>query len=467
MIRRDNLKHSDVDIASVKKGANDNSSQEQEPRMDGGYGWVIVFSAFLISTSTWGLNSSFGIYFSYYLNNNTFEGATRVDYAAIGGISFGLGLVFAPIINYIQGWIGTRPLIVLGNSIQFASIIMASFSVNLWELYLTQGVLQSLGLAMMSLPALTLVSQWFVKRRVLANALSVSGSGVGGVIFNVGMQRIIETQGYQSALRAQAIISFGLGIIAVLLIKTRSKHHKVEFTFYDLDCLKCVGFWLLTFYLITCILGYVVVLYSLATYTVSLGFTNHQGSVVSSMVQVAFCFARPMAGFISDYYGPLTVTTISYYLAGIFALGLWIPVRTYAGAIMLAFIEGNFIGAIFPTVAAITVRLVGISKLNVSFSMSWMFFGAAGVVSELIGVALTSGTDLDNPKSFRNTAIFAGLCFLVCATFSLALRGYIIARDVLYDAIPEEDISKPSLLQVRVPPHSVFLHCLHWPQKRA
>lgn len=75
----------------------DNTNLEKVPvshslqyglRMNGGYGWVIVFATFLIVFFPMGLNSAFGIYFSFYLDHGAFKGGGRIDYAIIGGISF-------------------------------------------------------------------------------------------------------------------------------------------------------------------------------------------------------------------------------------------------------------------------------------------------------------------------------------------------------------------------------------------
>ncbi|CUM65811.1 uncharacterized protein PRCAT00003459001 [Priceomyces carsonii] len=435
--------------------------------VDGGYGWVVVFSAFLLLFSTWGVNSAFAIYFTRYLDKNTFAGATRTDYAFIGGISFGVGLFSGPLVNLIHGLIGTRFTILLGNCLQFTAIMLASYATKLWHLYLTQGLLQSYGLALISLPALTLVSPWFSKRRVLANGLSVMGSGAGGVTFIMGMYKVMEIRSVHWALRAQAIISASLVTIAVMCVRTRSKHSKIIFTPFDLETIKCAGFWLLCFYNITCVLGYVIVLYSMSNYARSLGYSEYQGAIVSTMVQVGFCYGRPLIGYISDKLGPTTVCSFSYYMASIFTFAMWIPARNYATIIMLALIEGTFIGAVFPTTAPIIVRLVGIRKLNVAFCMLWMFFGAASIFGEPIAAALTNSpkSQFDH-KLYRNTTIFAGCCFFACATALLLLRGYIIARDkLLY--LANIDLTSNDVLSVRVPFIDAFMYTLSWPEKRA
>lgn len=441
------------------------SKVENKDQLDGGYGWVIVFCSFLFLFSTWGVNSAFGIYFAEYIRNDTFSGAREIDYSYIGGISFGVGIFCGPLINYVHGLIGTHATILLGNCFQFTAIMLASFSTKLWQLYLTQGLLQSYGLAFISLPAIPLVSPWFQKRRVLASGIAVTGSGAGGVTFTMGMYKIMEVHGVHRALRAQAIISASLVLIGVLLVRT--KRRAVIFNPFDLSTLKCTGFWILCFYYITCMFGYIVVLYSLANITETLGYSSRQGAIVATMVQVGFCLGRPLAGYIADKIGSATVTLFCYYMSSIFTLAMLIPARNYATLIMLGILEGIFMGAIFPTTAPLTVRLVGLPRLNVAFCMLWMFVGVAAIFSQTIATSLIQKLHGTIPVSgYTHPAIFAGCSFFACATAALLLRGYIIGKDK-HMARLNLDPGTTDILSVRVPIKDVFLNLFAWPTKRA
>lgn len=68
---------------------------------DGGYGWVVVFSSFLLNFCTSGASYGYGVYLSYYMDSGKYETGGKLDYAAIGGLSFGVGLLFSPLYNYI------------------------------------------------------------------------------------------------------------------------------------------------------------------------------------------------------------------------------------------------------------------------------------------------------------------------------------------------------------------------------
>ncbi|CUM63971.1 uncharacterized protein PRCAT00001559001 [Priceomyces carsonii] len=431
---------------------------EEDPNIDGGYAYFIILASFLLNFCTWGMNSGFAIYFAYYLNNDTFEGATKIDYSYIGGMAFGVGLFFAPVINYIQGLIGTRPTIIVGNCLQFTALMLASWSRSLWQLYLTQGLMQSFGLAFISLPSLSLLPQWFKKKRTFASGLATAGSGAGGVVFNLGMQKVLSSRSVFWALRCQSIIGFGVAWIAILMIRTRTKQHHIEFSVWDSQCVSCGGFWLLAFYLITCMFGYVILLYTLANFTTSLGYSEYQGSIVSAMVQVGSVLGRPIVGLASDKLGPCTVASSCYYIVAIFCLAMWIPARNYATVIIFALIEGSLMGTVYGTLAPIVAHLVGMPKLNVTFCMLWLFVGAAGVFSPVIGVKLTAGAGNEiDPTRYRNCSIFAGVAFFACATSMLLLRGFLKAREELIES--EKDADEGGQLYVFVKPTSMLRGC--------
>ena len=403
---------------------------EEDPDIDKGYAWVVCGACVLFNFCTWGMNSGFAIYFANYLTNGTFEGATKMDYSYIGGMAFGVGVVFSPLITVIQGYIGFKNTLIIGNCLQFTALMLASWSRKLWQLYCTQGLMQSFGLAFLSIPAITVLPQWFKKKRVLAMGLSSAGSGLGGIVFNLGMQKVVDTKGVFWALRVQSIIGFGLTWIAIFLAKSKAAKHNIQFDFFNFSSCKTAGYWLVMLFVITCIFGYVIVLYTLANFTTSLGYSERQGSIVSAMVQVGSLFGRPIVGYLSDRYGAATLGSIVYYISGIFCLAMWIPARNYATVIIFALIMGSIMGSIYAIFAPLIARIFGLQKMSIIFGQIWAIVGVAGLFSPVIGVKLTKGSGAEvNPSSYRDCSIFTGIMFLACATFMLIIRGYIKARD--------------------------------------
>jgi len=432
---------------------------DHDPNTDAGYAWVVCAACVLFNFCTWGMNSGFAIYFAYYLKHQTYDGADKLDYSYIGGIAFGVGLAFSPLITVCMGIFGFKPVLIVGNCLQFTALMLASWSTKLWQLYLTQGLMQSFGLAFLSIPSITLLPQWFKKRRVLAGGIASAGSGMGGVVFNLGMQKVVDHSGVHWALRAQSIIGFGLTWIAIFAAKSKASKHNIEFKFIDSTVFRSAGFYLVLFFVLTCIFGYVIVLYTLANFTQSLGYSEHQGAIVSAMVQVGSFFGRPVIGYLSDKLGAASVATVAYYIVGIFCLAMWIPARNYATVVVFALIEGGLMGSIYAIIAPLMAQMFGIRKMNIVFGKVWCIMGVAGVFSPVIGVKLVRGSGANvDPTSYRNCSIFTGVMFVACATTMLIIRGYLKARDEIINEDGLADSDHVDTTQVTVPFLSVFTH---------
>ncbi|QLQ80458.1 hypothetical protein HG537_0D04580 [Torulaspora globosa] len=398
---------------------------------DGGYGWVVLIAFFLFNFCTWGANAGYAIYLNHYLEYDTFAGGTKLDYSAIGGIAFGAGLLFAPLITWFSHKCSVHITIAIGIVFQGLGLMLAAFSKKLWQLYLTQGLLISFGLAFIFIPCMTLLPQWFRKKRSVASGVGTSGSGLGGIIFNLAMQRITELKNVKWALITQFIICTSLSTLALMLTRTRrdvifkDKDFKIRIVDKQVFSKSCT--WLLCGWISFTMLGYVILLYSLSAFTTSLGYTAKQGSIVSCMISVGNLFGRPVIGHLADRYGPISVGVVVHLIVAIFAWAMWIPCKNLATAIVFALIEGALMGTIWPTVGSIAARVVGLKKLDVTLGLSWLLLAIFSIPAPVIGLKLR--TDQDGGKAYVNTAIFAGFGYFGAALCLFLLRGYIIARD--------------------------------------
>jgi MFS family permease len=425
--------------------------------MDQGFAWVVCCCCFIMNFCTWGMNADYGIFLSHYLNQGMF-GGTKLDFSFIGGIAFGVGIVFSPVYNYIMGKIGVNFCILLGACFQFTGLMLASFTTQLWQLYLTQGVLQSIGMAIVSIPCQTLLPQYFKKKRILATGIASAGSGAGGITFNLGMRKIMSSKSVFWALRAQAIIGFCLLFIPTLVVRSRAHNHKIKYNLIDKTIYTSAAFWLIVMFIITCMFGYVILFYTLANYSTTLGFSENQGAIVLTLVQVGATFGRPVVGYISDKYGAVTVATGAYALCGIFSLAMWIPARNYALILIFGFIEGALMGTVYGIVSPMAAKSFGMARMSIAFSNFWSILGMAGIFAPVIGLELKKGGgNFLDPTQYLNCQIFTGICLLGTAAFLLFLRGFLKARDHMLESLGDSD--KIDYSQVSVPFTLAIANC--------
>ncbi|EOD51927.1 putative mfs transporter protein [Neofusicoccum parvum UCRNP2] len=166
---------------------------------------------------------TYGVFLSHYLSTSTFPGATALDYAFIGGLQFGCSLSLATPVTIMTRRLGIHIPMLFGIVTQTTGYILASYSTRTWQLYLTQGALVGCGIGLAYLPSAVVVSQWFERRRSLANGVVSAGSGIGGIAFAFGAQTVIERAGVPWALRMIGIASGVVNLVAVAVVRGRNK----------------------------------------------------------------------------------------------------------------------------------------------------------------------------------------------------------------------------------------------------
>ncbi|KAH3669261.1 hypothetical protein OGAPHI_001382 [Ogataea philodendri] len=434
--------------------------QSEIPNKFRGRGLTSVIGCLLFAFNSWGANSAYAIYYQEYLNSDVFPGTSKYEYGIVGGLTFGSGLTFGPLINFLVGKIGLKPTIGIGVVFQFVSLMLASFATKFWQLALTQGVWQGLSLALIAIPNIVVIPQWFSSgkggKRNLALGFSAAGSGFGGILYNIGMEKLLTNHGYQWSMRTQAILCAFLNIIALILIQSRNKHIKPIFKVYDKVVWTNFGVWCLFAWIMFTLFGYVTLMYNLGDFTRSLGYGSTEASVVSTMVSVGILYGRPSIGQVSDIFGPVNMTIVASWLVSLFALAMWIPCRNYQTALVFALFEGSLMGTIWVTMPSMASALIGLRKLGIAMSLAWIACGLFGFTSPILGIALKKDGP-ENPTQYQNAAIFVGLCYFAAGVMLVIMRGWMLARRQLVDTTKEEE-----LWSVRVPIRSAFIRVFDW-----
>jgi hypothetical protein len=109
---------------------------EEEPA----YGWVCTAAVFCINAHTWGLNSAYGVFLAHYIADQTFPGASRLDYAFVGGLSISQAMLLSPLATACIRLYGTRNTLFIGVFFETLSFIGASFATSFWQILLSQGI---------------------------------------------------------------------------------------------------------------------------------------------------------------------------------------------------------------------------------------------------------------------------------------------------------------------------------------
>lgn len=318
------------------------ASSHQIP--DGGYGWVCVACVCTINAFTWGVLGSYGVYLAFYLANNIFPEATPLDYAYIGGINFGVSMLIASPVTYLCRIFGTHIPMICGALLQTGGLVAASFATKIWQLYLTQGVLVGIGVGFLFIPSVAVTSQWFDKKRSLANSCNSAGTGVGGLIISFATQPMIDNISLAWSLRIIGIMSGVMNILATCFIRNRNKVIRPPMHPFDVRLLRQLPVLLLLCWGFFSMLGYIVLLYSLSDFARSIGLDASKASYVTAFLNLGTLVGRPCIGLLSDRFGRIEVAGSTTFACSIAIWVLWVPANSYALTIVFGIVNGAIAG---------------------------------------------------------------------------------------------------------------------------
>jgi MFS family permease len=290
---------------------------------DGGYGWVCVACNFMINGHTWGINSTYGVFLSYYLSHTYFPDTSALAYAFIGGLSMSIALLIAPLATRSIHYFGTHTTLYIGVFFQTLSLISSSFATQKWQIILSQGVCFGLGMGFLFVGSVGIIPQWFAKRRSVANAIAAAGSGLGGLMYSLIAQHCIDTLGLAWTFRILGICTFVVNVTAATIIRDRNKAVGSKVVGFDLAMLRRPEYMLLQGWAFFSLIGYVILLFSVASYATSIGLSPQQGSIVSALLNLGQMVGRPIIGLASDRYGRINLATSLSAVCGILCFVLW------------------------------------------------------------------------------------------------------------------------------------------------
>ncbi|KAF9641552.1 Major facilitator superfamily [Lasiodiplodia theobromae] len=391
---------------------------------DGGYGWVCVACVFFLNACTWGIAAAYGVFLSHYLTHSTHPTATALDYAFIGGLQFGCSLSLATPITLLTRRLGIHIPMAFGVVVQTAGYLLASFttpSSGIWQLYLTQGALVGCGIGLTYLPSAPITSQWFSARRSLANGIVSAGSGIGGIAFSFASARVIASPGggVAWALRMLAIVSGGVNVVAVALVRGRNAEVRATIRGFDVALLRREKVMLLLGWAFVSMLGYMTLLYSLSAYgRDALGLSAGQAAGVTAFLNLGTAVGRPALGWASDRWGRVEVAGGATAACSVLIFAVWMTAASYGVLVFFAVVSGTILGVLWMTISPLCVEVAGLKDLNSMLSLAWATTVLPCTFSEVIALKIRRpGAE----RPYLYPQIYSGLSYAVAAAIMFRL----------------------------------------------
>ncbi|EMG46492.1 hypothetical protein G210_3260 [Candida maltosa Xu316] len=431
----------ELKIESPIEETDDEDVTIKKHKPDTGLAWVMAFCAMMTMFATWGGNAAYGVFLNYYLTHDTFLEATEYDYALIGGMVVFLANFLSPISALLYKIFGFKVICFIGVVFQTAGWILASFATKIWHLYLTQGVLVGISFSLIFIPATLVLPTWFDKHLATSMGICVSGTGSGGLMFSLTVNKVIQQTGDQRwALRMVGFVCLFVVVMSAIIMKPMNYKpppfkERISKTFivenfkviFDLTVFKIQGIRLIALWFAIVLIGYTLMLFSLSSYATSIGLSHSQGSVVTSVMNAAQLVGRPSIGLIADKIGRANFSAIGCLALTILLFAFWINATTYGSLIAFSALIGLLIGTGSSLAQPLAADVVDpyMERMPAAWSAINVFCSFFCLVTEVIALALV------NQKSNRpylHTQIFAGSCLAASFLIIMLLREYLIKK---------------------------------------
>lgn len=279
--------------------------------------------------------------------------------------------------------------------------------------------MNSTGASMLFYPAMNATLTWFWKKRAFALGIVASGSGLGGIIFPIMVNRLIPQVGFGWTMRICAFFILFLGIIANLTVVSRLLPSKRSVKLSDFYTpLKEVPFLLLCIGSFLMFLG----LFQPFTYIIlageHYGVPPHLAEYLIPVLNAGSIFGRIVPGKVGDHIGRFTVFAVTSIMASITVLTVWLPTSGTAAAFTFAVVFGFFSGAVVSLPPTLIAMMSDVRRIGVRQGIVFAFIAVAVLIGSPIGGQLITADD----GSFRTMMIFSGVMTMAGSVAFFVLR---------------------------------------------
>ncbi|KPI37215.1 uncharacterized protein AB675_1530 [Cyphellophora attinorum] len=308
------------------------------PMDEGRAAYGVLAAVTLLSMMPFGVISSFGVFFQYYVLQR-YEHADRAVW--IGGISNGIMSLFAPLMVYaclkLTPQLPLLYYIGFGWLLSFVALLSAAFCRSVALLILTQGVLLGIGALFVGYPSLMILNSWFVKRRGFAYGICFASTklvSIGlGFLINYSLHAhgrkttffimtalvgavplaalpFVHERGASSPLkRVLPVGATGSAIAEIRPTSTLSTISMVRPYYYQV-----LFYVMLVAYFLESV-GYAIPKFYISTYSADiLGLPTYTGPLLLALYNTTGVISKPLFGHLSDLGPPqllMVLTTIA------------------------------------------------------------------------------------------------------------------------------------------------------------
>jgi predicted MFS family arabinose efflux permease len=345
-------------------------------------GWAVVAAAFT------GVMVSFApiVPYTFSLFLSPLHAAFGWKREAIGG-TFALAAITVALVSPGIGLLLDRlpPRRIILPSIVVFALALASLSrlsPNIKQFYLTFFVLGLVANGTAQFAYARTVLSWFLRRRGLALALVLTGSGVGSILIPPLTQWTIEHHGWRSAyLMLGGIALLGIPLTA-LLVRNRPDavvvaDHAAGSSTTVAAALRSGPFWVLAFIIMLSSFSENGLVTNLAAILTEHGVMAQTAAFALSVRGGAVIIGRLCIGFLIDRFSPQRIQTFVLFLSAVGALVLAFA-HTSPVVLIGAAVLGAGLGSEADVVPYLLAHYFGRKHFSVLYGLTWTAYAIGG-----------------------------------------------------------------------------------------
>ncbi|XP_018601997.1 monocarboxylate transporter 13 [Scleropages formosus] len=400
---------------------------------DGGYGWVVVASAFTAMGLTAAVLKNFGLFF---LDIQRSFGVLTSTTSWVTSIAIAMFHLGAPGASVLSMRFSQRAVIMVGGCLSALGMVLASLGLSLPWIYLTMGLLQGLGISLSWISANSMVSHYFSRWRSIAYAIASSGECIFAIAFSPLFQWFIDTFTWQGALLLIGGLQLNLCVCGALMrpLKhplTRSRSPALDTTDvpelgdsdvreqeevklnFQWSLLKKREMELYILFAVFAAVGFFILPLYLVPYASSLGLEPYWATSLLSVMALGDLMGRLTCGFLANarLIRNLQLLVVVVTLLGVVQL-LLPTARSYAALLVFSSFSGLLFGGIVAIHVTSIIDVVGVDAFDSGLGLFMLLRSTGGFIGPP-----AAGWLVDRFGDFSSSFYLSGVCFIVSGIF--------------------------------------------------
>ncbi|KAJ2352352.1 hypothetical protein IWW50_004446 [Coemansia erecta] len=400
---------------------------ESKYEEDGWFAWLVVLAGCVQAMITLGASRAHGVYQEHYVISE-FATTPTTSISWIGSVQNTMLNLCGVCVGILSQIYDTRVLCMCGALGMGVSMILASFSTQVWQLVLTQGMLYGSCASFPYILGVTVPLQWIRKRRGLALAVVYMGSGVGGMWISMLTRVCIDTVGREWSNRILGCIMVVLGVGLSPLIMSRQPTRRPT-KILDFSVVREWRFMFIAAASFFAMGPNTIPYILMPTYVADvLKEGSKLGSSIVTIINVSGIFGRFVAGVLSDHFGPINMLVVWTVLAAFSQLGLWLPFASVGACIASAVLFGVTGASIVGMILNALSHQYGVTRITYISGLIYMTYSLSS-----LGVVQTTSLMLDTVGrgvDYTWPIVYTGL-LLVVATLILVVFRLKLSRKIM------------------------------------